>query len=998
VTQNRVQSIPALVVAFFTVSALSLALIAGLPVEHLLPPSSDTSMKINPVGQVAMSGFEPNRGQFSRSVEWGGRFNGYIAYATKDSVVTAGNNSDSEGKGSVRTSLELIGARSLEDPQLRDRKFRVNYVVGSDAPSTQVAAHKEVKYGNVYPGIDFVLFDRGGELEYDFVVRPGADPDRIIMHLESSGDIRLSNGGDLIATDGTSTIRHGRPHVYQLVNGRRREIQARFATESDGVRFEVGDFDASKPLVIDPRVSFSTYLGGPEWDGRPKIAADPSGNSYISGSTLASEFPAGNQVPAGREMYVAKLSRTGELLYVTFLGGSGTDSLWDVEMSARGLVLAGNTSSTDFPMVDPAQGSLSGASDGFVTLLAPNGTEIVYSTYLGGEQGETLRSVAVGSDDALYIAGLTDSGFPLVNPWSTTGDGFVARIAPSGELVYSTRFMVGDHVAVDGNDAMYVAGTPIEGGLTTKNAFQPNFSGEEGSGDGFIGKLSPQGTELEYATYFGGTGDDWIRDLAVDGLGRAVFVGRTHSLDFPLHEAIDSRHHFTAEAFVSRLSPSGSALSFSSWLGGSAHDEAVAVDTGDDESVHVVGETHSFDFPTESPMQSFKGGKADAFWTHVAPVGSELLASSYFGGEDDDAPWGADVATEGTVHIAGTTTSDEWPVAHPAQDRRASAEADLFILKVGDAQSVDHRITIDKTGTGNGRVVSYPDGIDCGTQCSTSVIDGTVVNLTARVPEGMKFTSWGVPCTESDRCQIVAWRDATVRARFDEAVPPSTPVTVIRPRRLIQLRRSFRVEWSATDDESGVDSYDVGYFGFPFPPIIWKEDTAKKSARFTNASTDWTYCMTTAATDRADNRTDFGLYDCTTIPEDDAGLEAHGDWRRLENRDGDFNGTVSKSSTRGDRLLNDWSWSHGIALVATKCPGCGSVRVFFQRRDASHPMKLIREFDLSAPTVRRKQLMWVKRFDRWTPGRVQIVVSSRGRDVLIDGLAMNHYTERQVNR
>jgi hypothetical protein len=991
VTQNRVRPVAA-VVAFFAAAALLLTSIPSLSVEQVWPRLSGSITKIDPGMPVAVSGFEPNQGQFSPRVEWGGRFDGYIAYATSQSVVTEGS-SQGEVGDSVRVRLELVGARPLEDPQLRDRALRINYVGGRNAASTQVAAYREVKYRNVYPGIDFVLLDRGGALEYDFVVRPGANPDSIIMRLKSSREIRLSESGDLVATNGTSSLRHARPHVYQLANGRRRVIPAGFSIGSDGVHFQVGDFDASKPLVIDPRVSFSTYLGGPEWDGRPKIATDSSGNSYIVGWTYASEFPTGNQIPAGREIFVAKLSRAGELTYVTFLGGGGDDDFTDVGMSARGLVLVGNTSSIDFPVVDPAQEALRGSSDGFVTVLAPNGADIVYSTYLGGEHGESLRSVAVGSDDALYVAGITNSGFPLLNPWATTGDGFVAKLAPSGELAFSTRFMVGEQVAVDGDGATYVAGSSSKSGLTTKHAFQPDHVGEEGTGEGFVGKLSTSGAELEYATYFGGTGDDGIRDLAVDGVGRAVFVGRTNSLDFPLHDALDSRHHFSPEAFVSRLSSSGSSVSFSTFLGGSAWDEANAVDTGDDGSVHVVGETSSFDFPIASPMQRFKGGNADAFWTHLAPAGSELVSSSYFGGENNDTPWGADVLGD-TVHVAGTTVSNEWPVAHPAQER-AAGEGDLFVFKVGNAQAENHEISIDKTGTGSGRIVSDPSGIDCGTDCSSSVLDGTVVNLSATAPVGMKFSSWGPPCTQSDRCRLVAWRDATVKARFDEAVPPTSPRTVIRPRRVFQVRRSFQVEWSATDEQSGVATYDVSYFAYP--PFIWKGDTKTTSAKFTDASTNRTYCLAAAATDRVGNTTDRGRYDCTTIPEDDAELEAHGDWRRFNNSSS-FSGTISKSTTLGDWLLGDWSWSHGIALVATKCPGCGSVRVYLQRQDSSHPLKLIREVDLSAPTVQRKKLIRVKRFDRWTPGRVQIVVASRGKDVLIDGLGMNEYIERQVNR
>jgi Beta-propeller repeat len=582
-----------------------------------------------------------------------------------------------------------------------------NYFIGADATRwvTDIPIYEGVSYRDIYPGVDLVYYGTQGQLKYDFVVSAGADPSTIGLDFEGAESITITPTGDLLIGTLRGEICQHRPLVYQDTAGGKREVGGHYVRAGRRrVGFQVGSYDPTRPLVIDPVVTYSTYLGGHGSDGGFGIAVDSEGNAHVTGETFAPSFP--TTPGAFRETdpdavfsdaFVTKLDPTGSsLIYSTYLGGHGNDSGLGIALDGNGnAYVTGRTESRDFPTTPGAFQRFSpdarpGVGHPFVTKLNPAGSALFYSTFLGGKaqsdpQSDQGAAITVDGGGHAYVTGRTESpSFPTTpgafqhtdpDPAPGHSDAFVTKLDPTGSaLIYSTY--LGGHgedsargIAVDRKGHAYVTGrTDSRHFPTTPGAFQP-VDPDPGNSDAFVTKLSPAGSALIYSTYLGGTGLDEGEAIAVDRDGNAYITGTTGSDDFPTTDGAfqqsDPDPGFS-DAFVTKLDPTGSALIYSTYLGGSGQgDEGSGIAVDGDGNAYITGTTLSDTFPTTpdafQPADPDTPGHSDAFMTKLDPTGSTLIYSTYLGGTGEDIGRGIAVDQNRNVYVTGLTRASDFP-------------------------------------------------------------------------------------------------------------------------------------------------------------------------------------------------------------------------------------------------------------------------------------------------------------------------------------------------
>ena len=744
------------------------------------------SPKISPAHQAQLAkyygnlplSFEANTGQADNSVKFFSRGSGYELYLTGEEAVLAlrkgvcagpaagaGEPPSSTGWPGLRGSeagckqsagvvrMRLAGASGAVVAPAGEEQLpgTVNYFVGNDPARwhSSVPTYAKVRYRGVYPGVDLVYYGNQRQLEYDFVVAPGIDPKPIRLQFAGTKRLRLAADGDLMVTTAGGAITFHKPLVYQLVDGRRKTIEGSFAVLArHTVGFRLGSYDREKPLVIDPVLAYSTYLGGSGKDGANAVAVDTAGNVYVAGTAASTDFPvtAGalqktNNAAASKSStaFIAKLNSSGTaLVYATYLGGSGGDSVSGLAVDGSGYAYAaGTTSSKDFPVTQGAFQTTNHAtsSNAFITKLNPAGSALVYSTYLGGSGNSSYFGYNVGdfgnglvvdgSGNAFIFGAIFSSDFPItpgafqtVNyTWGKgVASGFVSKLNPAGTaLVYSTclggsRASGPFALALDGSGNAYIAGwTQAVDFPVTPGAFQTANHTRFGA-NAYITKLNSAGTALVYSTYLGGLGNtsgdlsarDYADGLAVDTSGNAYVVGYAISSDFPVTSgAFQTTNYATpnqdTNAFVTKLNPTGSALVYSTYLGGkvSAGASGVAVDGSG--NAYIVGSTSDSDFPvTSGAFQTANGGSAiqasNAFLAKLNPTGKTLVYSTYLGGSAAIGPNSAGdsasaiaMDSSGNVYIAGTAHSTNFPVSQGAfqtVNHAVSGAANAFVAKL----------------------------------------------------------------------------------------------------------------------------------------------------------------------------------------------------------------------------------------------------------------------------------------------------------------------------
>lgn len=735
--------------------------------------------------------FEKNAGQFDSQVKFASRGTSHTLFLTPREVVLVLTRPQHDAKDSGwrdyrRTRAPAATTRTVARFRLADANptpkiegeaklpGRSNYLIGRDRSHwhTGIENFTRVRYREVYPGVDWVYYGSEGQLEYDFVVAPGGDPSQIAMQvaLDGSGSeelFRISPVGDLILATEPEGILFHRPVAYQMADGQKHLVNADFAVLAAGrVGFNLGTYDPSRPLIIDPVLNFSTYLGGSNGNTSAfGVAVDATG-IYVVGQTNAGNLPTTPGVllataPAGTgcaastspspcfDAFVTKLSLDGTtLLYSTFLGGSELDGGFGIAVNGGGQAyVVGNTVSSDFPVSAGAfQGAITpgtcqrgsnptyNCDDAFATVLLNDGSDLVYSTFMGGSDVDFGNTITVDSSNNFYVAGNTYSAdFPATIGSFTVGDtcgaspntftcgeAFVGKFNPTASGNASRVYL--RYLGGQGDDfasaigVQNSTGNAIVTGVTTvtstgtntfptSGGFQTAFGG--GFSDGFITKINSTGSSILYSSYIGGNDEDQTVALALDSTSKAFAAGYTLSSNLAVKSAVQSTLDASSstcsdpgyacfDALVAKVDTNltgASSLSFLTYLGGSDDDRAVAIAVDGSGNPVIAGGTATPQtgmtrpFPLVTPLQSTKSGvlmEYDGFITKLSSGGSSITFSTYFGGGGNfDLPLGVAVGSSNDIVIAGRTNSATFPITLDAfEPAPQGIFDDAFIAKI----------------------------------------------------------------------------------------------------------------------------------------------------------------------------------------------------------------------------------------------------------------------------------------------------------------------------
>jgi hypothetical protein len=624
------------------------------------------------------------------------------------------DNSKRDSKTQKRTaatvfSIQLMGVNPyIKSRGLERLPIKTNYLIGND-PKTwhqDIPTYARVEFKELYAGIDLVYYGNQRRLEFDFVVRPGADHKSIRFKFKDVNHLNLDRDGNIILDVAGGKILLEKPLIYQQVDGKKRTLSGHYKLQPKKiVGFHVAAYDSKIPLVIDPVLNYSTYLGGDSDDLGNGIAVDVFGNAYVTGATQSNDFPTTSGAfqenrDSFRDVFVSKFNAEGtDLVYSTYLGGNSDDLGNDVAVDSSGnAYVTGSTQSIDFPTTPGAfEETRQSAQDAFVSKFNSDGSALVYSTYLGGNSDDIGNAIALDSSDNAYIVGTTQSDtFPTTTGAfqenrSTVRDVFVSKLETDGsDLVYSTFLGgssddFGNGIAVDSAGNGYVTGATRSIDFpTTPGAFEEDRQSLQ---DAFVTELNSDGSALLYSTYLGGLlDDDSGNGIAVDSTGNAYIVGTTQSATFPTTTgAFQETRSNLRNAFVTKLETDGSALVYSTYIGGNSDDfgNGIAVDSAG--NGYIVGTTRSTDFPTTSDaFQQERQSLNDAFVTKLKSDGSALLFSTYLGGNSDDLGNDISVDSSGNSYITGTTQSNDFPTEDAFQADRSNPR-DAFLTKVNQS-------------------------------------------------------------------------------------------------------------------------------------------------------------------------------------------------------------------------------------------------------------------------------------------------------------------------
>jgi hypothetical protein len=834
---------------------------AAGPKPPSAPQPASQAQVVAAYGKLPLS-FEANQGQTDPRVKFLSRGRGYALFLTgNEAVLSLRKPSAGIGNSKLENRKPGIGRRgaagadapdsslvtrhlSLETEVLRLRLTganpapevrgldelpgKSNYFLGKDPKQwrTNVPNYAKVAYKNVYPGVDLVYYGNQGQLEYDFVVAPGADPKVITLEIET-GNSKLetrnskiensqsrirnlkseiaANGDLVIATEG-GEVRFHKPLVYQRGNPKSQIPNRQFLDACYVLRwsnpkskienpkyeiaFEIAKYDASRPLIIDPVLSYSTFLGASDQDYGTGIAVDSSGNAYVAGFTFSTDFPVyplTNPLQptsgGGYDVFVTKLNAAGTgLEYSTYLGGAGDEMGFGLALDSSGnAYVTGFTYSDDFPVTQFAfQTSCSfdvyyPCSDAFVTKLNSAGNGLSYSTFLGGSARDSGVGIALDSAGNAYVAGYTDStDFPLAVAFQASNrggrDAFVTKLNTDGSApVYSTYLGGGGDdsaygIRVDSSDNAYVAGRTASSNFPTASPLQAAL---RGLSDAFVTKFNATGSSLVYSTYLGGSSDDQASGIAVDSSGSAYLTGDTGSPDFPTTPgAFDTScgtdgncNGGVADAFVTKLNAAGSALVYATYLGSTGGEWGSGITVDASGNAYVVGGTNSADFPvTAGAFQTTFGGGtcgggvpgpcADAFMTKLNATGSALIYSTYLGSNNADNAAAIGVDASRHAYIAGYTYSSSFPTTTGAYDTTCGTDG---ACNAGAAAPLPDAFVAKLSGLALPVVTLSPTSLDFGEQLVGTTSAPRTVTLTNNGDAPLTFTSFNVQRSLTDQ-------------------------------------------------------------------------------------------------------------------------------------------------------------------------------------------------------------------------------------------------------
>lgn len=694
--------------------------------------------------------FEKNVGQTGEGVAYLARTGGYQAFIGGSGMSIRVPSQ----KGSEVVTFSLVRSRSAAQPEGQEPLAgKANYLIGADPARwhRNVPLFGRVEVKGVYDGVDLVFYGGGPEardLEHDFVIAPGADPARIRMRVTGAERVRLDRDGNLVLATAAAELQQQRPLAYQEIGGVRRSVRSRYVLGRDGtVGFAVGAYDRKRPLVIDPTLRFSRFLGGTGTDYLYGTAMDSGGNTYVAGETESTNFPcagAGADCTRGgnSDAFVTKLGPSGNIIYSTYFGGSSMDKALAIAVDPSGNAhFGGDTWSADLPLRNGFGSTLPSGSS-FLATLNSSGSAVTYVTYLGGTfaaVGTRVFSIAAVSASDVWCTGETDStSFPFTpNGFQNTRAGFidayVLRYNPSATGASSFRYFSyygggnydsGKSVAVNPRGGVFVTGQT--------NSTDIRAGGMVGGGWDVFVLQSSGSTSFEGALRFGGSGTDRGYGIAMDAAGDAYITGTTSSTNFPVFGAVTqpSFGGGSQDAFVTKISPTGSFL-YSSYLGGSGTEDFPGIGVTPGGIAWVFGKVDGVGtFPTTRTayQEWFAGGASDFFLVKLNRVGQRTF-STLWGGEGEDTTGGS-VAVQGSrVAFGGMSLSNQFPYSQNSRaggyDGVVASIGMSVLLVVGNSSSLsaaDIRLR-DRLAT------FFPSGVVVQTPAQSSTGDPTAHDL-----------------------------------------------------------------------------------------------------------------------------------------------------------------------------------------------------------------------------------------------------------------------------
>ena len=680
------------------------------------------SPTLEPASRAGGLGFIENKGQWDRR----GRFvlegSDVAFWVTSDGVSLDFRGADK--RHNVR--VKFAGSQASSPIGVGEKPGKLNYFVGDEKLwATNVRHFEEIAVPNLYQGISARYYTDKGSPRYDLIVAPGGEPAKIKMSFEGASSLKVDEKGDLQIGTSLGLANMAGLYAYQGQGTAKKEVPCKMVVNGDSISFNLGNYDKTKTLVIDPMV-FTSYVGGTGAEKQSRVVADSAGNVIVAGATNSTDFPvtigAADLSPNGNfDIFVFKLTPDGSALIAgTYLGGSDIEDCGGLDVdSADNIVVGGVTKSTNFPLTSEAFQSAFGQDDAFVSKISASGSALLWSTRYRGGLAETLTALAVGSNDQVTIAGLTRSNDIPTSAGSfdqTLGgqaDIYIARLAEDGKSLIFGTYMGGDTgdtvggLCVDTAGNTILCGATLMGIFTTAGSFDTTFSG---NGNGYIAKLTNVGA-LTFATYVGGsmTGFNGV-DLAGNDV---VFVGTTRDTTFPMVAgAFDNSHNGETDAVIGKLSSNGASLLASTFLG------SLGVDFGNDVkvtpggSIVIVGRTNDATVPvpvTDPPSIAY-GGDIDGIVHHFTSQLDACLYGSYSGGGGQDI-FERVAINQGQALVTGTTTSGNLKTLSNSFDKQLSGSSDIVLIShaLTNPPLID-LILRDNAGISGGQTTSVVGG------------------------------------------------------------------------------------------------------------------------------------------------------------------------------------------------------------------------------------------------------------------------------------------------
>jgi hypothetical protein len=776
------------------------------------PAFSETPTATSIAGAMGLR-FEPNQGQTDPRVKFLSRNSQYNLFLTSnEAVFTLHGSTPQSGpnrglaarlrapQSTPRAEqavlrMQLVGAHPHAINPSEQASGYTNYFIGRDPKSwvRNIPQYSRVNYKGVYSGVDMTFYGNEHAVEFDLIVKPGADPNQFALRFAGARDTHTAANGDLVLTTSVGNVSLKKPVAYQVTDGGKTLVDARFvARQNNDFGIQLGTYDRSRELVIDPAALYSTYFGGKGDDDGHAIAVDGTGAVYLTGQTSSADFPvtsgaAQSTLLGTTDAFVTKINPAGTaVVYSTYLGGSnqqGTDSKGPTS-SGNALVIdgagnayvAGGTNTSDFPLCPaanhcptPAQGTYAGGTgDAFAVKINSTGG-LAYSTFIGGSDDDVAEGIAIDPSGNIFVGGQTaSSNLPVLQAlqgiYKGMNDGFIAMIdGTTGAFKYvdylgGTGADLVTGIGLDGSNNIYVSGitistdfpvkgtSPYQTKCGTDGQCNPNSKGAQD--DSFITAIKSDRSQYIYSTYFGGSGADDAQTMLVDAAGDVYFTGLTSSTDLktvnPCFVSIGT--NAANNVFVAELAPTGSTTPYVTYLGGSTADIAFGIALDSTNRIYVTGQTTSTDFPTVAAPQPKNGGQSDAFVSLLDPSRSgkqQLVFSTYLGGAGTEVTQSAGIAIDSTnnIYVTGDTESGStgsFPVVNPLPNMSTlNGTSDAYLTKILPTGSTAAGYTLAVSAISPSTISVGSSGTATVTITPQNSFSGSV-NLTCKVTPGTK--------------------------------------------------------------------------------------------------------------------------------------------------------------------------------------------------------------------------------------------------------------------